>query len=217
MIEVKRDWRVTFADMLTLLLTFFVFVLAVARFRSDDFRRFWRQPDGFRTEEQPGGSLTRFPLIPGIAPPFLPVAAEELLRDLVEELEQGSGRGVRFYYDESKLALWIPEETGFALNEIKPSGQLLDFLLNLAPRLAGENYPLRIEGHTDSLPSRGLDNYEISLLRALAVAEVLLNQGIPAERLAVSAYGPHRPAADNASEAGRMINRRVEIHVMLNY
>lgn len=218
MTESRRDWQVTFADMLTLLLTFFVFVLAVAKFKTADFRQFWGQAKESGTETQAGGSLLRFPLIPGIAPIFLSAAAEELMRDVHEALEEGSGRGADVYYSENKLTLWIPEEFGFILNETEPSQELRTWIRNkLVPALSRGEFPVKVEGHSDNLPSRGLDNYEISMRRALATAALLLAEGIAPERLSVAAYGPHRPMADNKTETGRMINRRVEIQVILNY
>lgn len=70
-----------------------------------------------------------------------------------------------------------------------------------------------VEGHTDS---KGSDAYnqKLSEQRANAVREVLVNQyGVPAERVNAAGYGESRPVADNATDAGRAINRRVEAEV----
>lgn len=70
-----------------------------------------------------------------------------------------------------------------------------------------------VEGHTDSV---GTDSYnqKLSERRATAVREVLVNQyGVGAERVDSVGYGETRPVADNATEAGRAINRRVEAAV----
>lgn len=79
-----------------------------------------------------------------------------------------------------------------------------------------------VEGHTDDvriakpetlkLFPRG--NMDLSVQRALAVWEFLVNEGKVAEtRLSVSGYGPHRPRVPNTSEPNRWMNRRVEIRV----
>ena len=67
-----------------------------------------------------------------------------------------------------------------------------------------------IKGHTDSTHTQEY-NLELSLRRALSVAEWLIEQGWDANQLESKAYGESRPVADNATEEGRALNRRVEI------
>ncbi|MDP3979623.1 MAG: OmpA family protein [Pseudomonas sp.] len=70
-----------------------------------------------------------------------------------------------------------------------------------------------VEGHTDSV---GTDTYnqQLSEKRASAVREVLVNQyGVEGERVNAAGYGEAQPVADNATESGRAINRRVEAQV----
>ena len=70
-----------------------------------------------------------------------------------------------------------------------------------------------VEGHTDSV---GTDAYnqKLSERRAAAVRNVLVDQyGVEADRVNSVGYGESRPVADNATEAGRAINRRVEAEV----
>lgn len=72
---------------------------------------------------------------------------------------------------------------------------------------------LAIEAHTDS---RGDDqaNLELSRLRALSVVRHLIAQGIEIGRLQARAYGEARPIADNSTEDGRLLNRRVEFRTL---
>jgi len=69
---------------------------------------------------------------------------------------------------------------------------------------------VRIEGYTDS---RGdaQENLELSRARAQAVASILTDLGIDAQRIDVRGYGEQFPVAENASARGRAQNRRVEI------
>ncbi|MNF31172.1 Outer membrane porin F precursor [compost metagenome] len=70
-----------------------------------------------------------------------------------------------------------------------------------------------VEGHTDSV---GTDSYnqQLSEKRASAVREVLVNQyGVEGQRVNAAGYGETQPVADNATESGRAINRRVEAQV----
>ncbi|MEM0385219.1 MAG: OmpA family protein [Nitrososphaeria archaeon] len=71
-------------------------------------------------------------------------------------------------------------------------------------------WKLMIEGHTDSTGTAAY-NQNLSEKRAAAVKDYLTAAGIPAERLQTVGYGATRPVADNATEAGRAQNRRVEL------
>lgn len=74
---------------------------------------------------------------------------------------------------------------------------------------------LRIEGNTDSTGSRNV-NLRLSQERANAVRDYLVqNHGIPAARFQTLGMGPDNPIADNSSEAGRQLNRRTDIRVIL--
>ncbi|OEC42052.1 porin [Pseudomonas sp. 1D4] len=104
---------------------------------------------------------------------------------------------VKFDFDKSK----VKEES---YGDIK---NLADFM---------NQYPATtttVEGHTDSV---GTDAYnqKLSERRANAVREVLVNQyGVGSDRVNAVGYGESRPVADNATEAGRAVNRRVEAEV----
>ena len=70
-----------------------------------------------------------------------------------------------------------------------------------------------VEGHTDAIGSDAY-NQGLSERRANAVRDVLVNQhGIDSNRVSSVGYGESRPVADNQSESGRAINRRVEAEV----
>jgi OOP family OmpA-OmpF porin len=78
-----------------------------------------------------------------------------------------------------------------------------------------KQYPathVEVAGHTDSV---GPDAYnqKLSQRRADAVKQVLVKDGVAANRVTSVGYGESRPVADNATEAGRAVNRRVEAAV----
>ena len=76
-------------------------------------------------------------------------------------------------------------------------------------------YPeLRIQvgGHTDSVSSDAF-NLRLSQERAASVAAALVARGVDVRRLEAVGYGESRPVADNATETGRALNRRVEFVV----
>lgn len=81
---------------------------------------------------------------------------------------------------------------------------------------------LRLTGHTDNQPIRGqlqqrfMDNQELSLARALKVAQVFSYRlNIPMANIDIQGKGADEPAASNATAAGRQLNRRVEVALVL--
>jgi outer membrane protein OmpA-like peptidoglycan-associated protein len=72
-------------------------------------------------------------------------------------------------------------------------------------------YRIEIEGHTDAIGSEEY-NLKLSQARAESVCEYLKQASIPADRvIAVRGFGKSKPVASNDSDAGRQVNRRVEI------
>ncbi|MFD3408289.1 OmpA family protein [Aquirufa sp. HETE-83D] len=82
-------------------------------------------------------------------------------------------------------------------------------------QVMSENKSLMIEisGHTDNTGSDEINN-KLSLERANAVKENLLKGGIDTTRIRTKGFGKSKPKADNATEEGRQINRRVEIEIL---
>ena len=87
----------------------------------------------------------------------------------------------------------------------------LDSLYNIL----SEKPSLRIEirGHTDNIGSEGY-NKKLSVERAASVYNYLLEKGIPKTRMKYRGFGPNVPVADNSTEEGRELNRRVEIFIV---
>jgi len=71
---------------------------------------------------------------------------------------------------------------------------------------------IRIEGHTDSTGSE-IYNMNLSEKRSEAVKNLIVQRGLSLDRIETRAYGESTPVADNNTEAGRRMNRRVEIKV----
>ena len=86
-----------------------------------------------------------------------------------------------------------------------------DILTEVARSLV-DNPQVRVEaaGHTDSTGSRAV-NERLSLARAESVKVYLIENGVPAERMAVQGYASTQPVATNKTASGRAQNRRVEL------
>src|SRR5699024_12239370 len=83
-------------------------------------------------------------------------------------------------------------------------------------RRRDDSYTIRVEGHTDDLPSQEYaDNTELSEQRAAAVVEWLQdNTNVSSQDVTPQGMGEDHPRADNNSEDGRQQNRRVVITVI---
>jgi outer membrane protein OmpA-like peptidoglycan-associated protein len=76
-----------------------------------------------------------------------------------------------------------------------------------------KRYPalkVEIAGHTDSANSDAY-NLDLSQRRADAVMKYFVDHGVEADRMTAKGYGEAEPIADNATQAGRFKNRRVEL------
>ena len=108
----------------------------------------------------------------------------------------------------------LPGNIYFNFNkaDVKPAMHMQ--LTKIAQALAAvPDQHLLIEGHTDS---DGSNEYNLSLSesRAESVRKILLDGGIPSERVDIKGYGESKPIADNDTAAGKAQNRRVEIVLM---
>jgi outer membrane protein OmpA-like peptidoglycan-associated protein len=104
-----------------------------------------------------------------------------------------------------QVQLYINFRTNSA--ELEPSATPV--LQDLRAALAADAaLRLALVGHTDST-GNAAQNRTLSQRRAESVRAWLVNQGIAAARLTVDGKGPDQPIADNATETGRALNRRV--------
>jgi outer membrane protein OmpA-like peptidoglycan-associated protein len=86
--------------------------------------------------------------------------------------------------------------------------QVLDNLVTFMK--VNENIKIRLEGHTDNAGDPSL-NKDLSMKRASKIRGYLTINGVDFERIRISGWGGSRPIADNQTEEGRILNRRVEM------
>ncbi len=106
-----------------------------------------------------------------------------------------------------RIALYIHFDTGDAT--IKPESQpIIDQIVEMMKQNA--ELKIIVEGHTDNAGT-AKSNQVLSEKRAASVVAAIGSQGIDRKRLHPAGFGQDRPIADNASDAGRAKNRRVEL------
>ncbi len=136
---------------------------------------------------------------------------EEFERALEEERARRVAEVERVREDLLKITLSNEVSFDFDSAEIKPAFRpTLERLAEVLIKY--DRSRALIVGHTDSVGPEDY-NLELSLRRAEAVRRALIDHGVPPERLRAEGRGEAEPRATNATEAGRQLNRRVEILV----
>ncbi len=121
--------------------------------------------------------------------------------------------GVSVTRNGNTIILNMPSNVTFATGQdlLNPNFfQVLDsvaIVLNKYPKTL-----LDVDGHTDSVGDEN-SNQALSERRAVTVARYLNSRAVDSRRLQVIGFGETRPIADNASDAGRSANRRVELRI----
>ncbi|WP_299151767.1 OmpA family protein [uncultured Tateyamaria sp.] len=132
------------------------------------------------------------------------------------ELRASLNNNVTITNTGDRLIVSFPEAILFAVNSFTVRPSLGADMAALADSL--QQYPdstVQIVGHTDSDGDAAF-NQQLSERRANAVADVLLNQGVPFNRVRTFGRGESQPIATNATAEGKAQNRRVEIVILPN-
>lgn len=109
------------------------------------------------------------------------------------------------------LVVNMPQDLLFATDSAYLSGNLVGDLRAVGASLVKyPNSTIEVIGHTDNVGEAAY-NQDLSQRRAVAVAEVLRNSGVPSGRITTYGRGEDAPVASNQTEYGRAQNRRVEI------
>ena len=132
------------------------------------------------------------------------------------ELRRDLDSGVTITNTGDRLIVSFPQAILFATDSFTVRPGLNNDMASLARSL--ERYPqstVQIVGHTDS-DGDAAYNQQLSERRANAVADVLLNQGVPYNRVRAFGRGESQPIASNFTPEGKAQNRRVEIVILPN-
>lgn len=214
-------WLLTYADMITLLLAFFVVMYSISQVDSAKFRK---------VTEALTAALDGDPRIRRALPGDLEgdgllkkQKTREQLLNLQKEIEAISrllnlDLQISTELQHRGLVIHISESAFFDLGkaDLKPeAAKVLDLLA--AELLKIPNH-IRVEGHTDNLPiktARFPSNWELSTARAASCLRYLVEKhNFPANKISALGYAEYRPIAPNTTAEGRSRNRRVDIVVL---
>lgn len=213
--EGAPDWALSWADMMTLIVVFFVLLasysnLDVVKYRelTGSLQAALGARDRTLDDPQREGELTA-----GISS----AAAERERRWVEREVEsvvREIGGPLQMIHSSEGMRVRIDGKVLFETGQAELRPEAVAMLQRLAPPLRRYPYRLQIEGHTDDVPIATAtypSNWELSAARAANVVRFLIaDAAIPPDRLSAVAYADTRPVFSNASEESRARNRRVE-------
>ncbi|MFY9727827.1 MAG: flagellar motor protein MotB [Bryobacteraceae bacterium] len=228
--ENHERWMVSYADFVTLLFAFFVVMFAStqadkakAREVSASVREALAHGEfsaaisnmlgrGRHDKHVKPEAFEELPISAPAGPMDLTRSMETLSRVLDTELRAGK---VGLKLEARGLVISLRESGFFASGEDVVSPASFPTLEKIADVIQDLPNPVRLEGHTDSIPihnSRFRSNWELSAARAIAMLEILATRyQIPRARMAVAGYAENAAADTNETDEGRAHNRRVDV------
>lgn len=198
--DITAFWLITYSDMVTLLLSFFLLLYSFSVMPEE------------RQQELVGELNT--------------VSANRVVRERREEELEKAAREIASHFEkdqafventEAEVTVGLSSAVTFATGDdaLSPAGR--DALGKAAAILAKLPNTIRIEGHTDDVPVRGgrfSSNWHLSAARAQSVVRLLMAQGVDPRRLQVVGFGEVRPRHLDDTPEGRAANRRIEIKIL---
>ncbi len=204
-------WMVTFSDMVTLLLTFFVLMLSMANM---DQVKFDKASDSLAGAFGVLASSRKTEAAPPRVVSYAPIDDDftsrvyRRIKTKINELKLN--KKIELVKDRGAVVLRVDEAVLFASGSSRLDPAADPILRKVAELVRPLPLNMKIEGHTDNRGSE-MANWELSVNRAVAVLRFFATQQLlPLNRLSATGYGSQKPLFPNNSDRERALNRRVE-------
>jgi chemotaxis protein MotB len=210
-------WMVTFADLMTLLLTFFVLLLSMSTLDNQKVKLALGSLRGalgvLEGGGQPREGRREISQMTRLAQGEMTLHTT-IERVMEQHLDKASNDFIQIGHKDEKIFMAVDNAMLFApgSTEILPSAY--PFLDDLAAAMVQTSANAEFIGYADNSAPTGfyVSNWEVAAARALSTLMYVERSGpVPGSRLKASTHGEHHPRYDNDSAAGRAGNRRVEI------
>ena len=226
----SNAWVVTFADIMTLVLVFFILLYALSDFNDESFYELisnvmvfdgegnqisvidyaakqGRNPEPLKAVEDMLGLNPAQEVIENLKPAIV-AELESMIdnTDLSDSLELA--------YDGDQINLQIDGRFLFESGKAELKDGALIIFANLGQLFRQyADYSIAIRGHTDNRNIKTVQfpsNWELSAVRATTVLRYFIRQGMDPERMSATGYADYLPLVDNDTVENRARNRRVE-------
>ncbi len=216
-------WMVTYGDMMTLLLCFFVLLFSFSTIDVVKFRDVIIELQGAL------GVLTGGPMVlnlgdipqkqisenPSASTQHMEALQQSIEEKVTEEDMQGS---IQTEINERGLMIRFTDTVLFDLGKAELRSEVYPILDAISEEITTISNSIQVEGHTDPTPihtSQFPSNWELSTARATAIIHFLLERGgIEPERLSAAGYAFYHPVVPNTSHENRAMNRRVDVIIL---
>jgi chemotaxis protein MotB len=230
--ENEERWLLTYSDMITLLMVFFVVMFSMA---NTDLKKFAQvaesmsvafhvvnigiKPGAAIVGKTKGGNSQHpspnfFETLSPRQREFVSVTSELTAFASQANLKGDISVNMNMEGVIISLSNGLIFEPGSA--ELKPESR--ETLHKIAEVLRTIDNPVRIEGHTDNLPTddpRYPTNWELSVARSVSIVRYLVEQeGIAPERLLAAGHAEFAPIVQNDTRSNRTLNRRADIIII---
>lgn len=223
------DWMATFADLVTLLMCFFVLLFAMSTTQQETFKELvesLRSALGVQSVPETG---TREGLTMHAVPSEEPSESQKIdelggmiqkeIEEIVSEVRElvmfnKLGGMVSVTETDVGVVITMSDLLLFKPGGTELSAKGVDIMKKIASILSRFAYHVKIKGFTDSSPirtGRVPSNWELSSLRACSVVRLLTKRGVEPGLISAEGYAQFHPVATNDTEQGKARNRRVEI------
>ena len=217
------DWFATFADMMTLLMTFFVLLFSMSTLDPVKIADLAAAMEGNRTAS-------------GQRDQVKTKTQSQIKREVNEAIERMKADYAQVTSSPKGTTITIDSRFAFEVGSAELKSAIFPFLDSVIPIMAdrGNHYPIAVEGHTDNLPTVGAiaerypTNWELSAARAASVVRYCIGKGVASGRLRAVGYAAQVPygtswyetrlgvteemvQARNSTQELQAANRRVEI------
>ena len=222
-------WMATFADLVTLLMCFFVLLFAMSTTQQETYKELVQSLRSALGSQAVPESGTREGLTMHAVPSEEPSENQQIdeLGGMIEkELEEifsevrelvlfnKLGGEVSVTKTEDGVVITMSDLLLFAEGGARLSDKGHDILQKVASVLSKLAYRVKIKGHTDAEPissNQYPSNWELSSARASTVVRLLIQNGVSPKYVSAEGYAQYHPVATNDTARGRARNRRVEI------
>lgn len=218
-------WLVTFSDLMTLLLAFFVLLFSMSSINESKYEALINSIQNaltgtngptifnqFIDQSEDSAAIGDLDIQTEIDNNEQPTT--EQLENVVTDYLSGEGLDseVSIHIVEEGILLDVKENIFFDLGKTEIKPESIETLARLGNLFAEFNDPVRVIGHTDNIPintGQYPSNWELGASRACAIVRYYVRQGFDAGRFVCTSYGDTQPIATNDTEEGRLQNRRV--------
>jgi chemotaxis protein MotB len=220
--ENNERWLITYADLITLLLAFFIMMYVFSKKDAQKYDEVVGHLKTIFTGASAAGGHTK---VTTPVPFDLPIkiaqgSSEEVQKKLEGELKSltdngASQKNISVFVDERGIVIRILDKAFFDEGKADFKEKAKSALDKIVPVLKSTKNNIRIEGHTDNIPISNREfrsNWELSVRRATEVVGYFIEKyDFSPEKISAVGYAAYRPIAPNDTVENRALNRRIEI------